>query len=268
MTNFGGPLNNFSVPQASGYGQQNNFGPQLQTQQTGFIQNQPFMNGQAGGPFADPRNQQFSPISMQPTGFQSSFSPPPQQFPQQTGLNSFLPPALQPQQTGALTQQQPGLNGFGQGFGQPPPPPIPRQQTIAPLVPQQTGPPPPVRFGVSGDTKKLMPQATGRRANLAQASKSVPSRGHLQLTILSSPKSLWLLGYIRVALFVNAFSACPLCTLKHARASRSGSKSRQGSFLRSCSYSVPCRFFASLCRWLLQCILIQADHIETIHPSL
>jgi hypothetical protein len=40
-----------------------------------------------------------------------------------------------------------------------------------PLVPQKTGPPPPVRFGVTGDTKKLMPQATGRRANLAQASK-------------------------------------------------------------------------------------------------
>ena len=40
---------------------------------------------------------------------------------------------------------------------------------VAPLVPQQTGPPPPVRFGVTEN--KLTPQATGRRANLSQASK-------------------------------------------------------------------------------------------------
>ena len=42
---------------------------------------------------------------------------------------------------------------------------------LQPLVPQQTGPPPPVRFGVTEGAKKLAPQPTGRRANLAHASK-------------------------------------------------------------------------------------------------
>jgi hypothetical protein len=147
------------IPQATGFAQ-NGFGQQLQPQQTGFQPNQTFMNGQ-----------QFSPVQTQPTGFQSSFAP--QQYPQQTGINNFLPPPLQPQQTGVIPPQATGMNGFGQNFGQqaaPPMPPMPQQQTMAPLIPQKTGPPPPVRFGVTGDTKKLMPQATGRRANLAQAS--------------------------------------------------------------------------------------------------
>lgn len=137
--------------------------------QTGMPQ-QNFMNtgmNNGGGPFADPRPQQFSPIQPQPTGFQSSF--PQQQFPQPTGVNSFLPPPLQPQQTGAQTQ-----NGFQSSFNPPPVPPIPQQHSLQPLVPQKTGPPPPVRFGVSGDTKKLMPQATGRRANLSQATPQNP----------------------------------------------------------------------------------------------
>ena len=138
----------------------------------GFQQPQVFMNGQmSGSPFADPRAQQFSPVQQQPTGFQGSFNPT-QQYPQPTGINSYLPPALQPQKTAAMQPQQTGINGFGQNFGQQPPvPPIPQQPTIAPLLPQKTGPPPPVRFGVTGDTKKLMPQATGRRANLAAASE-------------------------------------------------------------------------------------------------
>ncbi|KAH8674707.1 hypothetical protein BGZ60DRAFT_448217 [Tricladium varicosporioides] len=139
--------------------------------QTGIPQQMPqqsFVNG-SGGPFADPRPQQFSPIQQPPTGFQSSFGPPPQQFPQPTGINSFLPPALQPTPTGM--QQQ---NGFNSSFQPPPVPPIPQQTTMQPLVPQKTGPPPPVRFGVSGDTKRLMPQATGRRANLAQATPENP----------------------------------------------------------------------------------------------
>lgn len=131
--------------------------------QTGAPQQNFMNNGQS--PFADPRPQQFSPIQNQPTGFQSSFQPQ-QQYPQPTGVNSFLPPALQPTPTGA---QQP-QNGFN-SFTPPPVPPMPQQQTMAPLIPQKTGPPPPVRFGVTGDTKKLMPQATGRRANLSQASK-------------------------------------------------------------------------------------------------
>ena len=177
-TGFNGPQNNSQNPgmmnQPQGFSQFTNGAPNgfqypmqtgMQQQQSGMPQ-QNFMNN-GGGPFADPRPQQFSPVQQQPTGFQSSFGPPQQQFPQQTGINSFLPPALQPTPTGA--QQQ---NGFNSTFNPPPVPPMPQQNTVPqPLVPQKTGPPPPVRFGVSGDTKKLMPQATGRRANLAQASK-------------------------------------------------------------------------------------------------
>jgi hypothetical protein len=134
--------------------------------QTGMQQSQ-FMNG--GSPFADPRPQPFSPLQQQPTGVQSSFGPPqqyPQQYSQQTGVNSFLPPALQPTPTGMQGQN----NGFNSSFNAPPMPPMPQQPAAMPLTPQRTGPPPPVRFGVTGDTKKLMPQATGRRANLSQAS--------------------------------------------------------------------------------------------------
>jgi len=180
MPGFGAQQNNGMMPQPTGFGQFNNGTPQsngfgqtsFQPQQTGF-QQQPFMNGQAtGSPFPDPRSQQFSPIQSQPTGFQSSFSP--TQYPQQTGVNSFLPPALQPQPTGQVQAQPTGLNGFGQGFVPLPVPTMPQQQTMAPLVPQKTGPPPPVRFGVTGDTKKLMPQATGRRANLAAATPQNP----------------------------------------------------------------------------------------------
>jgi len=88
------------------------------------------------------------------------------QQPMQTGINSMLPPALQPQQT--------GMNGYGNpSYNQPPPvPPIPQQPTATPLSPQKTGPPPSVRFGVKPDApKKLAPQPTGLRANLSQASK-------------------------------------------------------------------------------------------------
>lgn len=160
MTGFGQSTGLMAQP--TGYNQfmnqqPNSFG-QMQPQQTGFGQQLP---GQS--PFADPRGGQFSPIQSQPTGFQSQFGQ--QQFGQPTGINSFLPPPLQPQPTGMPQVQQTPANGFSQGFG------TPQQQTPAPLVPQKTGPPPPVRFGVAGDTKKLMPQATGRRANLAQASK-------------------------------------------------------------------------------------------------
>ncbi|KAG9232092.1 actin cytoskeleton-regulatory complex protein sla1 [Amylocarpus encephaloides] len=138
--------------------------------QTGIPQQNMTNNG--GGPFADPRPQQFSQqqqIPPQPTGFQGSFGSPQQQYPQATGINSFLPPPLQPTQTGA--QQQ---NGFNSSFVPPPMPPMPQQHTMTPLVPQKTGPPPPVRFGMTGDTKKLMPQATGRKANLSQATPQNP----------------------------------------------------------------------------------------------
>ena len=156
------------------------------------------------------QQQQPQPQQQQPnyTGMpqqQQQQQPQPQQgfnplMPQQTGsINSVLPPPLQPQSTGLQPQAtglQPqgtgfsGVNGFNRpGFGQPPPPmppmpsqytqqqsaptppPIPQQQTAQPLQPQKTGPAPPVRFGVGPEAKKLAPQATGRRANLSQASE-------------------------------------------------------------------------------------------------
>jgi hypothetical protein len=145
-------------------------------QPTGFSPQQ-FMPPQVTGmppmqsPFPDPRAQQFSPIPSQPTGFASSFQPT-QQFPQQT-INTFLPPALEPQRTSIpsavpqVQSQQTGFGGFGTGFNPAMNGP-PQPQPMAPLQPQKTGPPPPVRFGV---TNKITPQPTGRRANLAQASK-------------------------------------------------------------------------------------------------
>lgn len=107
--------------------------------QSGFQQPQPTGFGQS--PFADPRGIMPQPtgIMPQPTGY-NTFSPSPLN-PQATGVNRFLPPAI------------------------PPAPPMP----AAPLVPQKTGPPPPVRFGVPA-AKKLTPQPTGR-ADLSKASK-------------------------------------------------------------------------------------------------
>lgn len=149
----------------------------MQPQPTGFGPNQFMPPQQMQSPFADPRPQQFSPIVAQPTGFPGGFTPG-QQFPQPTGVNSYLPPALEPQRTGMpqmQPQMQPQPTGFGGSFGQgfntgmnnqnslsPPP---------APLQPQKTGPAPPVRFGVPD---KLTPQPTGRRANLAQATPQNP----------------------------------------------------------------------------------------------
>lgn len=202
--------------QATGYMQQNpgygQFG--LASQPTGFQPQQfgqfqqPYINGNAAGsPFADPRPS-FVP---QPTGL------PFQQSPPRGGINSILPPALQPQQTGFPQQTQangygpgvqpqptgypqtqsfqsqptgfqqqlqPQATGFGQmpqqnGFGSfspPPLPPIPQLPPVAPLQPQKTGPAPPVKFGVT-EAKKLVAQPTGRRANLANASKSIPVPG-------------------------------------------------------------------------------------------
>jgi hypothetical protein len=176
FSSFNGPQNGMQstglMGQPTGF-QYNGMQQPNQQQSNGFQYNaqtgvpqQQFINN--GGPFADPRPQQFSPLQQQPTGFQSSFGSQQaqQQFPQQTGINSFLQPALQPNPTGFQSS-----NGYNSSFSPPPVPPISQQNTTMPLVPQKTGPPPPVRFGVSGDSKKLMPQATGRRANLSQASK-------------------------------------------------------------------------------------------------
>lgn len=181
------------MPQQTGFGQ-----PMPQQQFSNYPQQQqPYINGnQAGSPFADPR----PPFQPQPTGFGSfNQSPAPQQPMQTGGINSVLPPALQPQPTGfqpqsqfgqqqqaqQLQAQHTGVNGYGgqQPFNQAPPPvpplpPMPTQQTPPPLIPQKTGPAPPVRFGVA-EPKKLTPQLTGRRANLSQASKFFPFPYHL-----------------------------------------------------------------------------------------
>jgi actin cytoskeleton-regulatory complex protein SLA1 len=189
---------------------QGQFGNGFQPKQTGFqqqqpqfmnfqSQQQPFINGNAqGSPFADPRPSYQSSLAPQQTGY-GSYS---QQGPPPGGINSVLPPALQPQPTGFAQQpsqpsnfQQPQQAGYQQpqqvsyqqhqqtGFGQSPQqngfnsqnfqppsvPPMPQLPTIAPLQPQKTGPAPPVRFGV--EAKKLTPQPTGRRANLSHASE-------------------------------------------------------------------------------------------------
>jgi hypothetical protein len=170
------------MPQATGFmqpPQQGGFPAQYQMPQaTGY--------GQAtGSPFADPTPRPI--FQSQPTGMaqsymqpqQTGFGMPPPMQPQQTGL----PPALQPQRTGFTPQSQFGQsyaqqqNGFG-GYGQqappmPPMPPMPVQATgLQPLVPQQTGPPPPVRFGVQ-PAARLTPQPTGR-ANLSKATPQNP----------------------------------------------------------------------------------------------
>ena len=176
-TGFGQPnqgLNQFSNGinmQQTGYSQQPQFQP-LQPQQTGFqgFQNpQPFINGQqTGSPFADPRPQNsFQSLQPQQTGYQGQFQ---NSFPNQrtASVNSYLQPALQPQNT--------GMNGFqsqfsGSGQPAPPIPPIPQQhQAPAPLQPQKTGPAPPVSFGAPA-ANRLVAQPTGKRANLSQASK-------------------------------------------------------------------------------------------------
>lgn len=153
-------------------------------QQTGgpFVQPMPpMMTGTpTQSPFADPHRQNhFSPMQAQPTGFPGPFGTSQGFVPQHTGnINNFLPPALEPQRTGmpGFQPQQTGFSGphnmGGVGF-QPP---------GQPLQPQKTGPPPPVRFGVTGEAKKLVPQPTGRRANLSQASQSMSTSRCLCLT--------------------------------------------------------------------------------------
>lgn len=190
-----------------------------------------------GSPFADPRMQpqptgigQFPQPGQQQGGINSAL--PPALVPQRTGFpnapptmqlnnfNQFQPPqnnfqqvGLQPQPTGFTPAFQPQATGFqppGQtqptGFGQsngfgannlPPVPPIPQQTTPAPLMPQKTGPAPDIKFGTNPAAKRLQPQPTGRRANLAQASKSdLQKRSHVRLTFNSScTKSVWFLSF-------------------------------------------------------------------------
>ena len=171
---------NGMMPQPTGYNsmspppqmpqQQTGFAPFQQPMQTGFQQpmqtgfQQPMQTGfqpsyqSNGSPFADPPRAPFQPMPSQPTGY-SSFQPSPLN-PQATGVNRFLPPAIQPQPT-SFGQSPPPM---------PPMPPMPSMPTAQPLVPQKTGPAPPIRFGVQ-PAKKLTPQPTGK-ASLANASKS------------------------------------------------------------------------------------------------
>merc|ERR1712093_899904 len=151
--------------------------PPLQAQNTGIQNSSGFQNQIA------PPGQSLNDIRMQQqyTGFNGPQNPnqnmgmmnQPQNFGQfNNGVqNGFQYPMQTGMQPGMPQQQQ--QNGFS-SFNPPPVPPILQQNTIAPLVPQKTGPPPPVRFGVTGDAKKLMPQATGRRANLSQATPQNP----------------------------------------------------------------------------------------------
>jgi len=151
----------FQQPQLTGYGQ-----PSFQQQ---------LVNGaQTGSPFADPtpRPQQFQPT---PSGLSQTFSPQQSGFPQQQQMQ---PTGFQQQQPSFNISQPTGFGGQTNGYA-PQQSQLPPQQTggvfgpgqsIQPLVPQKTGPPPPVRFGTTGGANRLVPQPTGR-ANLAKASK-------------------------------------------------------------------------------------------------
>lgn len=152
--------------------------PALIPQRTGFPNQQPQMQQNGFGQFPPQQsNFQASGLPMQPTGIQQGFQP------QQTGF----PQVLQPQPTGFGNS-----NGFG-GNNFPPIPPVPQQSSPAPLLPQKTGAPD-IKFGV----KKLQPQPTGRRANLAQASKSLLFLAfpydRIMLIRTSPREPLWLLG--------------------------------------------------------------------------
>jgi hypothetical protein len=148
----------FQQGQPTGFQQPMQTGFQ-QPMQTGY-QNQSFTQGFGNGsPFADPPRAPFQPLQAQPTGY-NSFQPSPLN-PQATGVNRFLPPALAPQQTGFMPTQYP-----------PPVPPMPPMPSMQPLMPQKTGPPPSIKFGVQA-AKKLTPQPTGK-ASLANASMYSP----------------------------------------------------------------------------------------------
>lgn len=176
--------------------------PALQPQQTGI---NGFGQPQANG---FQQNSQFN-SSVGQNGFQQ----PNGQQQQQNGFGGGF--GIQPQQTGfgqgGIIPQQ---TGFGQpAFSQqqaPPMPPMPQQQqTPAPLVPQKTGPAPPIRFGVTNPTaNKLTAQPTGRRANLAAASKSPPPLNPSIPSLTndhSTPESLWVLMFDFAMRYVGVF---------------------------------------------------------------
>ena len=163
--------------------QQTGFVPQFPSlQQSGFQSSQPLVSNQpVNTSFAGPRQQQvlggFQALSPQVSGYHLHSPIPPPIQPSRTGsINSVLQPALQPQNS-IVNGSGSGINGYhgssGLNQGPPPLPSIPSSSAspLAPLQPQKTGPAPSVRFGVAPEAKKLVPQLTGRRANLSQASK-------------------------------------------------------------------------------------------------
>lgn len=172
-----GQFGNGTPVQATGYSQQAQQPAQFQnqqqflaTQQTGASLSQPPQAQQLGN-FPQP-------LMPQITGYlpQSQPSTTPQ------SINALLPPALIPQNTAAPNGFPPGPPICFPGGGQPtfnnPLPPIPSSSTfqqtsslLQPLQPQKTGPAPPIRFGMAPETKKLVPQPTGLRANLSHASQ-------------------------------------------------------------------------------------------------
>lgn len=173
--------NGFNLPQSSVntsgiFGQQGY--NQLGNQQNNGIQNnfqqystpvgvlQQNLNNNSMSPFSDSNSQLFLPISPQPLGYQGTF--PEHKYNHPTGINSFLPPPLQP--THSLMKANPNLDpSFNSHLKL-----NLQQNSISPLVPQKTGPPPPVKFGVSSNQQKLVPQSTGRRANLSLATPQNP----------------------------------------------------------------------------------------------
>ncbi|KAF1821165.1 uncharacterized protein K489DRAFT_395589 [Dissoconium aciculare CBS 342.82] len=158
-------------PQPTAFQPQSQFGQQ-QAQQYGIPQQPTYQQGLTNGqqqpsPFVDPPRQPFTPAASglptsfvpQPTGFQPSFN-----MSQPTGVTGYnvqplqAVPQLPPQQTGGV-------------FG--PSQPLGLQAPAMPLVPQRTGPAPPVRFGVQPGAKPLVAQPTGR-ANLSKATPQNP----------------------------------------------------------------------------------------------
>lgn len=163
------------APQPTGmsFAPQSQFGQQAQTQAYGNPPLQatgmpPQQTGLGSSPFADPPRMPYQPGA--PSGLANSFTA------QQTGFPGA-------QQAGYGIAQPTGM-GMGGGMNGYPPQSqqaagglqLPPQATggvlgpAQPLVPQKTGPAPPVRFGTGGG-RGLVPQPTGR-ADLSKASKS------------------------------------------------------------------------------------------------
>lgn len=174
-------------PQPTGFQPQSQFGQQ-QAQQFGIPPTN-FQQGPTASPFNDPPRQPFQPgpsgltntFTAQPTGFQPTFN-----ISQPTGINGYSiqaqsVPQLPPQQTGGV-------------FG--PSQPLGLQAPATPLVPQKTGPTPPVRFGVQPGAKPLVAQPTGR-ANLSKASEYLDllllSQTYADISFFSPAKPFWIL---------------------------------------------------------------------------